>query len=117
LTEEALDATTNFEGGHRKGEEVSPKGPFRFVAFVSLRNRTDRWLLFDSLALAGHFGNMPPEKPGRLVNESPLEVLEVDGIAWSDVSEQGVENEGNCEEPQVSQKLSCVQCLCPGHEY
>jgi hypothetical protein len=45
---------------------------------------------------------MPPEKPGRLSNESPLEVLEVDGIAWSDVMEQGVENEWDREEPQVS---------------
>ena len=71
-TEEAFNATTNPEGGHGDGDEVSP---YLFCPFTSLRSQSDSWFLVSLDFLARNRPMCPLEEPGRACPEDTKGVL------------------------------------------
>jgi len=58
----------------------------------------------------------PPEKPRRLSKEDPLGALEENRVSWDKDIDQRADDVWQHENEEVSQELTRVEFVCPGHD-
>ncbi len=84
-TDIKLHMTTNLEGGHCKGEKISPEFIFQFD---SLADHAHMWLCVSFNLLVWHWLASPPESPRWPLKESPHEDLELYRVTGNDAMDQ-----------------------------